>query len=231
MQITVNGQCETSPAPGATLGAVVADLRRSAKENGRVVAGLLLDGAILTPEREDECASEPIVTFKRLEAEVTEPRELIRRVFGGIGGALQALSIEARETAGKIRVGGRAQPFIGRVAEQLGFLVDAYRHGMRLLITMGKVEKVPPPPQTLPVIERVLGEVLASLRAADPVRVSDALEHELRPALLKLEVELQDWIRALEPPSVEQRGIEAHSNDARSIEPQGVGTNGGAGDR
>ncbi len=209
MQITVNGQSESSPAPGATLGSVVADLRRSAKENGRVVAGLLLDGAVLTPEREDECAAEPVRAFNRLEAEVTEPRELVRRVFGGIGAALRALSVEAQESATKIRIGGQARPFISQVAEQLGFLVDAYRDGMRLLITTGKIEKVPPPPRTLPALERVLGEVLASLRAADPVRVSDALEHELRPALLKLDEELQSWICA--------------------IEPQGAGTCGGTG--
>jgi hypothetical protein len=194
MLIQVKDRMEVSSAPDASVADVIEDLRRAASSSRLILTGLVLDGEAVTPERERSWASRPASDFHRLEAEMAPPDRVVGEVFDGLEKALEALVGECLRAAGRIRLGEAAGTFIHRLAEDLTCILDGYRQGVDLLLAGG----APPPREAGPAgdaLEPVLNEILDALVSKDMVRLSDALEHELCPALSALSALVRAWSR------------------------------------
>jgi hypothetical protein len=190
MLIHVDGQADSVPQPGATLGAVVSDLRRSATSRRQVISAITLDGELLTPEREEVYSVRPAAEFCRLEARISDPEELIRDTFGGLARLLPALESRAVESARELRGGSPPGGTLMELAEALDFVLGAYGDGAGLL------GGAPPAHGALETMEGVLGEVLSAIDANDTVRLCDALEYEFGPALRVLGEEIAGFLAA-----------------------------------
>jgi hypothetical protein len=214
VRILVNGALQGTAPDGATIGEILESLRRSASSEGRVLGIVLLDGRPLSGDFEAEARVRPANGFACLDAQVTGPRELVRGVFSGLRESLPSIRSMALETGDRLRLGDPAGPAIGRLAEHLSFLMDAYKEGEKLLAANGRTWEAPhsllgppDPPEHLRArdgtrtkggraaesLVRVLNEVAAGLAADDPVRTGDALEHELVPVLDALGGEIREW--------------------------------------
>jgi len=189
MLIKATGLPDAVSPGGATLGAVVSELRKRASRRRQVVSGILLDGEPLTPEREIEAAGRPAEEFSRLDAELAAPEDLVGRVLDGLRDAIEKIAGRAEAAAREIRGGLPARERIVEVAEGLGFVVGAMQDSGRLLALVSP--EPPAPLRTALGLETVLGEVLSALAADDAVRLSDALDHELVPALDGFESEIR----------------------------------------
>ncbi len=123
---------------------------------------------------------------------------MVREVFLGLEAAIPAIAGRAVEAGGRIRVGVPAAPFIGKIAEDLAFVVDAYRTGLNLVGPDGPRD-APPRREASSRIEDVLNEVLSGIASEDMVAIGDVLEHQFGPALEALLLEIRERRSALGP--------------------------------
>jgi hypothetical protein len=201
MRLDVNGVEAALPEGSGTLGDVVGALRRDAAAAGRIIATFVLDGEVLTLEGEAGAAARPASECRSLGAEVVPPEELVRKVFQGLEATLPTLVAGVQGAADLARRGQVMGPDFGRVAEDLAFVLDAFRDGENLLAMAGR--SFPRRDgRAVSRIESALGDVVNAMGSNDLVRLGDALEHEFSPALATLGEELREWARIL-PAGVE----------------------------
>jgi len=144
-----------------------------------------------------------------------ESTNLVARVFSGLEEEIPKLSALISEGGGRIRMGEPPGPWIQKIADELSVVFEGYQQGRRLLLKSGMRRE---PAGTggesgqtaVRLLESGLKEILSALESGDVVRMGDAMEYELTPALSTLRAELQGWLTILPGAGeeVEQSGAE-----------------------
>ena len=198
MKIKINGEDGLmQPEDGAKLGAVLDSLRVMMTENQMAITGLILDGSILTRDRESVLLENPVTDYVCLELEVVQKGLLARSVLGQVREHLPKIGESLVETTTHFQT-GRVEEGYSHLSGNLEALALVQKCLINILVLcessredqVEKLEQLEVNTAAMSDFHEILEQANAALKGQDLVALGDILEYELGHILEQWEQEV-----------------------------------------